>query len=323
MTANTRRAVRWSIVVTALLAAGAGAWLLARGRHDEFATLSGHKEGAFCLALSPDGTEVASGGGEGVVRIWDVATKKQKQALTGHAGTILALAWSPDGATLASSAADKSLRLWDVKNATERQIRKNLPSPITGLAFSSDGKILAASLDRVVFHWGNDISSDPARIRAHTMLIAGLGFRPGGHELATYSPDKLVCLWDLDTGEKIADMPGPAGHCHGLAISTDGKLLVCIGGGRAHLFDLEQRRPLEAIEPHARTLYGVAFSPDKRMLALGSEDKVIVIWDLAAKKERARLRGHDYTVGPLAFLPDGHVLITSSYDSTLKLWKVP
>ena len=316
------RSVRMSIGVAALLAAVAGVWFLTRGPHDEFATLSGHQDGAFCLALSPDGTQVASGGGEGAVRIWDIESKRQKHVLIGHTGTVTSLAWSPEGSTLATGGDDKSIRLWDVKSGDVKEARTNFRAPVTGLAFSSDGKILAAALDRVIFYWDSAISREPRKLIAHSMYISGVAFLPGRHELITYSADKTVRIWDLDTGKQVAEMAGPTGHCHGMAISTDGKLLACIGGGRAHLFDLEPRRPLEAIEPNARTLCGVAFSPDKRTLALGSEDKVIVIWDLASKKERARLRGHDYAVGPMAFLPNGQVLVTSSHDSTLKLWKI-
>ncbi len=147
-------------------------------------------------------------------------------------------------------------------------------------------------------------------------------FLPGSHELITFGTDKAVRFWDLDNDKQLASLPAPTGHCHGLAMTADGKLLACIGGAQAQLYDLEHRRLLEAINPHGRTLCGLAFSPDKKLLALGSEDKVVVIWDLAGKRELARLRGHADAVGPMAFLPDGHTLVTAGYDGTLKLWKV-
>ena len=301
----------------------AGIWFLSRGRHDEFATLVGHKDGAYSLVLSPDGTKVASGGGDGDILIWDVATRQPKTSLKGHVGRVLALAWSSDGHTLASGGEDASVRLWDPTTGEKKQIRSGLTRPVEALAISSDGSLVAAAIENVIHVWAaTDLSQKPKYLRGHRLYVSGLTFLPGRHELITFSTDKSVRFWDAESGKQVASLPGPTGHCHGLALSADGKLLACIGGARAQLYDVENRRPLEAIEPHARTLCGIAFSPDKKLLALGSEDKVVVIWDLAGKKERARLQGHAFAVGPMAFLPDGRTLVTAGYDSTLKMWKV-
>jgi WD40 repeat protein len=319
---SSSRWIRVTIVTAALLAGGAGVWTIVRGPHDEFATLSGHKNGAYSLALAPDGDRVATGGGEGEVRIWDVANKRELLVLTGHHGRVGALAWSPDGGTIASGGIDKSVRFWDAESGERKDAWTDLPDTVGGLAYSSDGKVLAATVEGNIFFRQVNNSRKPQVFRGHAREISGMAFLPGQHVLATYSYDKTVCLWDLDSGRRLALMPGPAGHCHGLAVSADGKTLACLGGGRVHLYDLERRTPLDAIEPGGRTLCGVAFSPDRRTLALGSEDKVVVLWDLPGKKVRTRLRGHGYAVGPLTFLPDGRTLITSSHDSTLKLWKI-
>ena len=53
--------------------------------------------------------------------------------------------------------------------------------------------------------------------------------------------------WDLATGTPAAQMPGPAGHCYGLTVSADGKMIACVGGGRVHLYDAENRRPLDML----------------------------------------------------------------------------
>ena len=67
------------------------------------------------MALSPDGTRLATGGYQDhVVRVWDVASGRELQDFGGHTDTVAALAWSPDGSTLASSSWDKTIRLWEV-----------------------------------------------------------------------------------------------------------------------------------------------------------------------------------------------------------------
>ncbi|HEY3964873.1 MAG TPA: WD40 repeat domain-containing protein [Planctomycetaceae bacterium] len=305
-----------------VLASALGLWYSTRGPHDEFATLSGHKDGIFCLSLSPDGTSVASGGGDGTVRIWDLEDRSQEAVLRGHTGRVLGLAWSPDGTTIVTGGNDNSIRIWDLTSGKEVSVWANLPRPVRGLDISDDGKTVAAALGMDVYYWPIDNRDARRVLRGHRQPISGFAFLPGGQELVTFASDKTVRIWDLATSQAVAVMPGPSGHCYGLVLSANGKTIACVGGARVHLYDAQQRVPLDPVEPNAHILCGAAISSDGRTLAIGSQDKVIVVWDIPGKRERARLNGHDFAVGPMVFLPDGHTLVTSSHDSTLKLWKV-
>jgi WD40 repeat protein len=297
-------------------------WRFERGRHDEFATLTGHRDGVLSLALSPDGVTAATGGGEGTVLLWEIKSRRQRMALRGHVDRVLALAWSPDGKVLASGSSDRTIRIWDTTTGEQLVALKNIAGPVRALAISNDGKMMAAGVDSDIYFWPVDNRRDLKILSGHKQNISGLAFLPGRIELASFASDKTVRIWDLEKKKELASMPGPFGHCYGSVLSPNGKLMACIGGGRVHLYDLEKRRALDAIEPNAHIVCGAAFSSDGRTLAIGSQDNVVVIWDLAAKKERTRLSGHSLAVASMAFLPDGKTLLTSSYDSTLKLWRV-
>jgi WD40 repeat protein len=64
------------------------------------------------VALSPDGTRVASTGKGPLIRILDASDGEQVLALGGHGDTILSIAYSPDGNTLASGSIDGTIRIW-------------------------------------------------------------------------------------------------------------------------------------------------------------------------------------------------------------------
>ena len=71
---------------------------------------------------------------------------------------------------------------------------------------------------------------------------------------------------------------------------------------------------------HTRAVYGVAFSPDGRLLATASQDDTVRLWDPGTGKHLRTLTGHTASVFGVAFSPDGHLLATASYDDTARLW---
>ena len=113
------------------------------------------------LAFSPDGKllAIAAGGwvnrdkafppsGDGVIRVYDVATCKEQSALQGHRKLVSSVQFSPDGHTLVSGGEDGTVRLWEVATGRELHRFEGHRGPVTAVAFTPDGRaILSGSRD--------------------------------------------------------------------------------------------------------------------------------------------------------------------------------
>ena len=160
-----------------------------------------HTRSEWVLAISPDGTRLASGGRDGKILIMDTGTGKELASLTEHTDRISTLMFSPDGTRLASSGEDAKLLLWDVDTGNTIL---TLNDECGQLAFSSDGKILASAGAGVKL-WNIETGLLMVTLSKHeVMLIEALTFSPDGKALLGAGSGFKV--WDVATGNLIADL---------------------------------------------------------------------------------------------------------------------
>jgi WD domain, G-beta repeat len=147
------------------------------------------------LVFSPDGTLLAAGSNNNIIRLWDVAGGGLTHTIQHDTGKdirehILDLAFSPDGRVFVSGGTDGIARLWDVQSWQVVHELNTGDAP-TGLAFSPDGAILASSGPRLQL-W--DVKSGKLlRTLPHSDLIT-VAFSPDGTLLASAGYDQQICL---------------------------------------------------------------------------------------------------------------------------------
>jgi RNA polymerase sigma factor (sigma-70 family) len=164
-----------------------------------------------------------------------------------------------------------------------------------------------------------------------TSQSLAVAFSADGRYCATTSGSS-VSLWDMNSGRKLADFPGPNeipnSVYHVLAFSPDGKILAAAGTTRkiVQFWETDGGRPLKNLNDTVpNTVTNLVFSPDGRSLAMADLEGGIHVWDIAAGKELAAFPGDRtaWTVNGLAFSPDGKTLAaTAPGGGAVRLWNL-
>ncbi len=271
------------------------------------------------LRFSSDGSQLASAAWrDGQVRIWDVAGGKELRRIPANENDkfIECMAWSGDGKVLATWDGSDPIRLWNPE--TGKPLRELIAGTdlIESLVFSSDSKILAVlaserkpgSQESRILLWAVD-TGRPLRslegprfvVNADFYTHARVAFSSDGRTLAAGGQGEgtAIYLWESASWRRRLTLK----HDHdvaSLALSPDGKLLAVVdvihsaeeGAAtgriptpdevqrpRVHLWDVDAEKELPPLKGHRGSIKSLSFSPDGKLLATGSNDTTILLWD--------------------------------------------
>jgi len=282
---------------------------------------------AYAVAISPDGTQFATGDGAGTIRVWDAVTGEQALEPILHGGGILALAFSTDGSRIVSGGVtrvtgnqDGVIRIWDliqgkyVGKTVEQQGR------ICGVTFVHDGLWVLTQIDDVVQFRDATTGKPIGKPFSCQESLRFKALSPDNSRLVTRNRG-FLSLWDVTTGELVSKML--LRKARDVTFNPDGSRILTGGGdGVVRLWDAATLKCLGEFRQHQGTIDAVAFSPDGSQFLTGSYDGTTQLWDADTLEPIGKPLIHQSEVKGGVFRPDGTKILIGFADGTVRLWDV-
>ncbi|MDE0635685.1 MAG: T9SS type A sorting domain-containing protein [Candidatus Poribacteria bacterium] len=192
------------------------------------------------------------------------------------------IAFSPDGQILAAGNNDKTVHLW-YRGRTYINALIGHTEEVTSIAFSRNNRLLVSgSNDQTVRLWDFATGSNLATFAGHTEKVLSVAVNADASIVASGSEDNTIILWDVATGESRIVHTEHVKGVHSLTFSIDGNSLISSGywqDNTAQIWDVATGEQIKTITDHTGSVYNINFSPDGSILATGSWDGTVLLWD--------------------------------------------
>ena len=251
-------------------------------------TLSISQNKISTVSVNASGDWLAFGSKQlGQLLVWEWQSETYVLKQQGHYFDLNVLDYSPNGQIVATGADDAKLKLWNSNNGFCFVTLTDHTGPVTGVKFTSNGSaVVSASLDGTV--------------RAYD-LERYKNFRT----LTTPSPVQFISL----------------------ALDASGQI-VCAGTldpFNIYVWSLQTGRLLDVLSGHEGPVTSLSFSPSNSselILASGSWDHTVRLWDVYQNKSFIEPLPHSHDVLSVAFRPDGKQLVSATLNGNLNIWDV-
>lgn len=304
-----------------------------------FVPQAGHGTPALAVAIAANGRYAVSGGEDGMLAHWDLATKRLVRTLFVPA-TIRSAALSSDGRTALVAGVDEvtvyrelklggklddehaknhfAIGVWDLVEGRRSRRLEGHTTVVRGLALFGDGKYaLSCAEGGEVMTWDIAKAKMLSSFTTHGILTT-CALSPDATTLATAGEDRKVHLWDVARRTELRAFAGHSDSIESIAFSSDGKLLVSASRDRsARVWNVSGVLPPRVFGHHEGAVAFAAVRNSGALVTGGPAEGGIKVWDASGRLLRT-VSSRGITLGALT--PEAGIALTSNADASVNLF---
>jgi WD40 repeat protein len=246
-------------------------------------TLEARDTGVQFLALSQDGTRIASGGFNQKMQIWQAQAASPETDRPWKVGLVK---FSPDGLHAVSSLICR-IDIWNAMTGSLLRTLKGHTSSITTIAFSANSaKLLSGSGDRTIRLWELDTGITLRKFDGHSATVVSAEFSRGGAQIVSSSRDGTIRIWDTATGVTVQTITiGVQIHFTCAALFPNGEQFAVAVDNVVQIWDLVSGDLQKTLEGYWSQVLEIAFSVDGTQIASSCYDGTVHMWNGATGAE--------------------------------------
>ncbi|XP_076998293.1 transducin beta-like protein 3 [Tamandua tetradactyla] len=298
-----------------------------------------HTAPVASMAFDPTSTLLATGGCDGVVRVWDVVRHYGTHQLRGSPGVVHLVAFHPDPAHLLlfSSAVDAAIRVWSLQDRSCLAVLTAHYSAVTSLTFSADGhSMLSSGRDKICIVW--DLQSHQATktvpvfesVEAAVLLpeelMPELGVKSTGLHFLTAGDQGSLRLWEAASGQCVYVQPRPPGpgreltHC---ALARAAGLLLSVTADHdLLLYEARSLKLWKQFAGYSEEVLDIRFlGPEDSHVVVASNSPCLKVFELRTLACQI-LHGHTDIVLALDVFRKGWLFASCAKDQSVRIWRM-
>lgn len=289
---------------------------------DVIAVLKGHADTVDAVALSPDGSMIATGSFDKTIRLWDMAGKELRifGGTQGHTGQVLAVAFNAKGDQLASGGADNTAKIWDIPTSVPGKTFAH-SGAVTKITVAADGKTFAlAGADGVIKLFPQGEEKGALELKGHTGAVLGIGFAQNNTSLVSIGADKTIRFWNPADGKAISTY-GAGTDLNGLAVNPNNAAVYTTSAdGFLRSWQMPPPPAPKSPAPAKDAITSLTMTPDGATALYVTADKTATLVPLATGVPSAPFAGAKAAIEAAALSPDQQTVAAGCADGSLILW---
>ncbi|KAJ3100132.1 pre-mRNA-splicing factor prp46 [Phlyctochytrium planicorne] len=291
--------------------------------------ISGHLGWVRSVSVDSSNEWFATGAGDRVIKIWDLASGTLKLTLTGHIATVRGLAVSPRHPYLFSAGEDKMVKCWDLEyNKVIRQYHGHLSGVYALSLHPTLDVLVTGGRDSTARVWDMRTKTQIFALTGHQSTIADIKTQETDPQIITGSMDSTVRLWDLAAGKTLSVLTHHKKSVRAVAINPNEFTFATASPDNIKQWKCPRGEFLQNLEGHNALVNTMSINQDN-VLFSGADNGSMHFWDYktgynfqtAETKAQSGSLDSENGIFCSSFDKTGLRLITGEADKTIKIWK--